>query len=81
MIRRRTKRITVRGIPIGDGAPISVQSMTNTRTEDVPATLSQIARLREAGCDIVSLAVRIGRPPVRCTRSPRTDMPLVADIF
>ncbi len=81
MTRRRTKRITVRGVPIGGGAPISVQSMTNTRTEDVPATLSQIARLREAGCDIVRLAVP-NRTAARALYEIRrgTDVPLVADI-
>ncbi|MGE4352802.1 MAG: flavodoxin-dependent (E)-4-hydroxy-3-methylbut-2-enyl-diphosphate synthase [Oscillospiraceae bacterium] len=52
-----TKQINVGGVPIGGGAPLTVQSMTNTKTEDVAATLEQIARLREAGCDIVRLAV------------------------
>lgn len=44
-------------VPVGGGAPISVQSMTNTLTADVPATLQQIAELTAAGCDIVRVAV------------------------
>jgi (E)-4-hydroxy-3-methylbut-2-enyl-diphosphate synthase len=80
-MRRTTKRITVRGIPIGGGAPIPVQSMTNTRTEDVSATLRQIEGLAAAGCDIVRLAVP-NRTAARALREIRrgTDMPLVADI-
>ena len=56
--RQSTRRITVGGVPIGDGAPIAVQSMTNTDTRDVRATVNQILRLTEAGCEIARLAVR-----------------------
>ena len=52
MNRKDTKTIYVRGVPIGGGHPIPVQSMTNTHTEDVEATLEQIRRLEEAGCQI-----------------------------
>ena len=52
-----TKAIQVGGITVGGGAPISIQSMTNTRTDDVKATLSQIRALAAAGCDIVRVAV------------------------
>ena len=81
MMRKNTKTITVRGIPIGGGSPITVQSMTNTHTEDVDATLAQIRRMESAGCDIVRLAV----PNVLAARAlpairKGTDMPLVADI-
>jgi len=55
--RLTTRQITVGGVPIGGGAPISVQSMTNTDTRDITATLDQISRLAGAGCEIVRLAV------------------------
>ena len=51
------RSIVVGGVPIGGGAPVSVQSMTTTKTHDVDATLAQIDRLREAGVDIVRVAV------------------------
>lgn len=54
---QRTRRIFVGAVPIGGGAPISVQSMTNTATKDVKATLSQIHSLDKAGCDIVRVAI------------------------
>lgn len=58
MIQRRVSRqIRVGSVPVGGAAPISVQSMTNTPTEDVAATVAQIRRLEEAGCDIVRVAV------------------------
>ena len=81
MNRKDTKTIYVRGVPIGGGHPIPVQSMTNTHTEDVEATLEQIHRLEEAGCQIVRLAV----PHLLAARALKdirrgTDMPLVADI-
>ena len=81
MNRKDTKTIYVRGVPIGGGHPIPVQSMTNTHTEDVEATLEQIRRLEEAGCQIVRLAV----PHLLAARALKdirrgTDMPLVADI-
>ena len=47
-----TRQIFVGGVPIGGGAPVTIQSMTNTRTDDVPATVAQIRRLAAAGCDI-----------------------------
>ena len=55
--RRKSKRIHVGGVPIGGDAPISVQSMTTTKTSDVVATLEEIARLEEAGCEMVRVAV------------------------
>ncbi|MGE4485450.1 MAG: flavodoxin-dependent (E)-4-hydroxy-3-methylbut-2-enyl-diphosphate synthase [Oscillospiraceae bacterium] len=76
-----TKKINVGGITIGGGAPITVQSMTNVKTEDVAATLSQIERLAAAGCDIVRLAVptmeaAAALGPIR----ERSPVPIVADI-
>ena len=79
--RENTKIIKVRGVIIGGDAPVSVQSMCNTKTWDVEATAAQIERLRNAGCDIVRIAV----PDMRSAESvsairEKTDMPLVADI-
>ncbi len=75
------KRIMVGGVAIGGGAPVSVQSMTNTDTRDAEATLLQIGALREAGCAIVRVAVpdeqaALAMPSI-CARS---HLPVVADI-
>ncbi|HEV7759566.1 MAG TPA: flavodoxin-dependent (E)-4-hydroxy-3-methylbut-2-enyl-diphosphate synthase, partial [Acidimicrobiales bacterium] len=51
--RRKTRRIMVGDVPVGDGAPITVQSMTTTKTADVEGTLAQIYALYAAGADIV----------------------------
>lgn len=55
--RRKSTRIYVGNVPIGDGAPIAVQSMTNTRTTDVEATVNQIKALERVGADIVRVSV------------------------
>src|ERR687894_2821280 len=55
--RRRTRRIYVGRVPVGGGAPISIQSMTITKTDDVQATLIQIHALATQGADIVRVAV------------------------
>lgn len=52
-----SKQIHVGSVPVGGGADIAIQSMCNTRTEDVAATVAQILRLEEAGCDIIRVAV------------------------
>ena len=52
-----TKRINVGPVPVGGGAPVSIQSMCNTKTDDVAATVAQILRLEEAGCEIIRVAV------------------------
>ena len=57
MQRRETRPVSVGGVVVGGGAPISVQSMTCTDTRDVPATLAQIRRLADAGCEIVRVAI------------------------
>ena len=81
MKRKITKTVHVRGIPIGGGNPIPVQSMTNTPTEDAAATLAQIGRLQAAGCEIVRLAVPNALAARALPEIRRgTDMPLVADI-
>jgi (E)-4-hydroxy-3-methylbut-2-enyl-diphosphate synthase len=79
--RKPTKQILVRTVPIGGNAPVVVQSMTNTPTEDVEATLGQIGRLTAAGCRIVRIAVP-NQKAVKAFAKIRanTDVPLVADI-
>ncbi len=67
--RRKSRRIMVGPVPVGGGAPISVQSMTNTLTANVPATLQQIAELTAAGCDIVRVAVPSRAMPTHCRKS------------
>ena len=52
-----TKQIMVGGVAVGGGAPVTIQSMTNTRTNDVTATVEQILRLEAAGCEIIRCAV------------------------
>ncbi|MEU6709693.1 flavodoxin-dependent (E)-4-hydroxy-3-methylbut-2-enyl-diphosphate synthase [Streptomyces wuyuanensis] len=56
-VRRPSRRINVGDVPVGDGAPVSVQTMTTTLTADVDATLQQIAEVTAAGCDIIRVAV------------------------
>src|SRR6266511_2880606 len=55
--RRRSRRLNVGKVPVGGGAPVSVQSMCITKTADINATLQQIAELAASGCDIVRVAV------------------------
>ena len=57
MKRENTKQINVGGLAVGGGAQVSVQSMCNTRTWDVEATVAQIRAFAAAGCDIVRVAV------------------------
>ena len=55
--RRQSRKIWVGSVPVGGDAPIAVQSMTNTDTNDVAATVAQIRRLEDAGADIVRVSV------------------------
>lgn len=81
MNRRLSKTIYVRGVPIGGGNPIPVQSMCNTPTDDAEATLRQIRELEAAGCQIVRLAVPNAAAARALPEIRRgTEMPLVADI-
>jgi (E)-4-hydroxy-3-methylbut-2-enyl-diphosphate synthase len=57
IVRRPSRRLHVGPVEVGGGAPVVVQSMTTTRTEDVEATLAEIDRLRQAGCELVRIAV------------------------
>src|SRR2546426_3401422 len=79
--RRRSKRVWVGGTPLGDGAPVAVQSMCTTLTHDVDATIRQIEQLQEAGCEIARVAVpdkRGGEALKELVR--RSILPVVADI-
>ena len=81
MDRKITRQINVGGSLIGAGAPITVQSMTNTPTEDIKATLGQISRLREAGCNIVRLAVPNTQAADALSEIVKNaGVPIVADI-
>ncbi|MBE6956653.1 MAG: flavodoxin-dependent (E)-4-hydroxy-3-methylbut-2-enyl-diphosphate synthase [Ruminococcaceae bacterium] len=76
-----TKQIMVGNVPVGGGAPVSIQSMCNTRTDDVVATVEQIRRLSAAGCQIIRVAV----PDMAAARAvgaikEQIDIPLVVDI-
>ncbi|WP_405594639.1 flavodoxin-dependent (E)-4-hydroxy-3-methylbut-2-enyl-diphosphate synthase [Streptomyces sp. NBC_01092] len=79
--RRLTRQLWVGPVPVGGGAPISVQTMTTTNTADVDATLQQIAEVTAAGCDIVRVAVPSADDaaalPAIVTKSP---IPVIADI-
>jgi (E)-4-hydroxy-3-methylbut-2-enyl-diphosphate synthase len=79
--RRRTRRLSVGGVPVGDGAPISVQSMTTTPTHDVNATLQQIAALNAAGVDIVRVACpRQEDADTLAAIAAKSTVPVIADI-
>lgn len=81
MERRKTIQLHIGFVPVGGGAPIAVQSMTNTPTQDAEKTLVQIGRLAAAGCDIVRCAVpdeeAVQGLQKICEKSP---LPVIADI-
>lgn len=79
--RQRTRSVQIGQVRIGGGAPVAIQSMTNTRTEDVSATVAQIHRLEQAGCEIIRCTV----PTSEAARAlkeikKQIHIPLVADI-
>ena len=79
--RRPTRRIMVGDVPVGDGAPVSVQSMTITKTADVDGTLAQIYALAAAGADIVRCTCNDAEAAEGLARIvPRSPVPIVADI-
>ena len=81
MERRNSKQINVGGVLIGGNSPISVQSMCNTDTRDITATVNQINELKEAGCDIVRLAVLdMDAAKAIAEIKKQVEIPLVADI-
>ena len=76
-----TKQLTVGGLALGGGAPVSIQSMCNTKTEDVAATVAQIHRLEEAGCEIVRVTVPTMEAALAISAiREQIHIPLVADI-
>ena len=79
--RNLTKKITVGGVAVGGDAPVTVQSMCNTKTHDVEATVNQIKQFQAAGCEIVRLAI----PDMAAAEAidkikEQVSIPLVADI-
>ncbi|MCB1410677.1 MAG: flavodoxin-dependent (E)-4-hydroxy-3-methylbut-2-enyl-diphosphate synthase, partial [Rhodobacteraceae bacterium] len=79
--RRKSRKIMVGSVPVGGDAPISVQTMTNTDSSDVKATLAQVLAAADAGADIV----RVSTPDESSTRALReivreSPVPIVADI-
>ncbi|WBW50673.1 flavodoxin-dependent (E)-4-hydroxy-3-methylbut-2-enyl-diphosphate synthase [Peptoniphilus equinus] len=81
MKRKTTKKIYVGHVPVGGDAPITVQSMTNTKTKDIEGTVSQILRLEDAGCEIIRFAVNdnddvAAIAPIKS----RIHIPVVVDI-
>ena len=79
--RRKTRQLMVGGVGVGSDHPVSVQSMTNTKTHDINATLQQIAQLTASGCDIVRVAcpktIDAEALPIIAKKSP---IPVIADI-
>ncbi len=81
IVRRPSRQIMVGRVPVGGGAPITVQTMTNTPTEDAVATIEQIRQCVEVGADIV----RVSCPDVESTAAmpaivKASTVPIVADI-
>jgi (E)-4-hydroxy-3-methylbut-2-enyl-diphosphate synthase len=80
-MRKNTRRLYIGDVPIGGGSPVSVQSMTNTRTSDVKTTVEQILELEKEGCDIIRVAVPDPEAASCLADIKRSiSIPLVADI-
>lgn len=80
-VRRQTRQVTIGGIKVGGGAPISVQTMTKTKTDDVAGTVRQIVESHEAGCDIVRVTVNDKEAADAMAEIVRqSPLPIVADI-
>ncbi len=76
-----TKRLLVGGVPVGGGAPVTIQSMCNTKTDDVEATVAQIQALEAAGCEIIRVAIPDQAAAEAVDQiKERISIPLVADI-
>ncbi|MEQ8152348.1 MAG: flavodoxin-dependent (E)-4-hydroxy-3-methylbut-2-enyl-diphosphate synthase [Smithellaceae bacterium] len=81
IVRKKTRKINLGGVPIGGDAPITVQSMTNTNTSDVQATVAQIRELEETGCEIIRVAVPDQEAAAALPEIiKRINLPLIADI-
>ena len=79
--RENTRKVKIGNVTIGGGSPVAIQSMTNTKTQDVKATVSQILKLQKAGCEIIRCAV----PDMEAAEAVKQikkeiEIPLVADI-
>lgn len=80
-VRRKTRQVNIGGIKVGGGAPISVQTMTKTKTSDVAGTVAQIVRAAEEGCDIVRVTVNDKEAADAMKEIVRqSPIPVVADI-
>ncbi|HUN65729.1 MAG TPA: flavodoxin-dependent (E)-4-hydroxy-3-methylbut-2-enyl-diphosphate synthase [Bacteroidota bacterium] len=80
-VRRATRKVMVGGVPVGGGSPISVQTMTKTKTSDVAGTVAQIRQAAEAGCDIVRVTVNDKEAADAIAEIVRlSPIPVVADI-
>ena len=80
-VRRKSRRINIGNVPVGDGAPISVQTMTKTKTSDVDATVKQIVEATDAGCDIVRVTVNDKEAAAAIGEIVKeSPIPVVADI-
>lgn len=79
--RRKTRRVTYRGVSVGGNSPITIQSMTTVRTADMPRVMREIRALARAGCELVRVAVKdredVAALPAICARSP---IPVIADV-
>ena len=81
MVRHKTKEVRIGNCVIGGNNPIAIQSMTNTHTEDVDATVKQIRQLTKAGCEIIRCAVPTMEAAKALTEiKKQITIPLVADI-
>lgn len=81
MVRKQTRSVECGGIRIGGGAPVSIQSMTNTDTRDTDATVAQILALERAGCQIVRVAIPDSQAAASFAEiRKKVQLPLVADI-
>ncbi|GLH96220.1 flavodoxin-dependent (E)-4-hydroxy-3-methylbut-2-enyl-diphosphate synthase [Phytohabitans aurantiacus] len=79
--RRRSRQIMVGSVPVGGGAPVTVQSMTTTLTADINATLQQIAELTASGCQIVRVAVPSADDVEALPAiAKKSQIPVIADI-
>lgn len=79
--RRKSRKVYVGGVPVGGDAPITVQTMTKTKTSDIEATLKQIKEAEEAGCDIIRVTVN-DKEAAEAMKEivRRSNIPIVADI-
>ncbi|HVO77093.1 MAG TPA: flavodoxin-dependent (E)-4-hydroxy-3-methylbut-2-enyl-diphosphate synthase, partial [Candidatus Bathyarchaeia archaeon] len=79
--RRETRRVMYRGVPVGGRSPVTIQSMTTSRTADVRRVMREIRALARAGCELVRVAVKdredVAALPALCTASP---IPVIADV-